>query len=374
MGANEQQIQEKYTKVKCATSKTRTSGWRPTVTSNPKKIMNKDENNIKSVNKNLILFVILTFAISWPIWYSSGVLSRGDFFIYDSKWLIAQIGVFAPSLSALIISSFHSKKLRWNGLRFLSIFVLIFIAGKIITLTSPKSIYDFSQTISIIVIIIGLTSLLFFSSLNKRLLIPGSGKSQVKSRAKMIMLAVLGFPLLFLLVWFIVNIHGHSWSVSSLKNGHSFFLAFLLTVFFMNMILGGSIGEESGWRGFALPLLLKKYSPVEASIILGLITAVWHIPIDISNDFLQAIGAIVIRIVWSFSLSIIFTWFFLKTGGSLLIAIIFHTAINILPDIGFSRYEQAILILTVPLIIVSFSISHRLSTKNQLIIKGTSKN
>lgn len=314
------------------------------------------------MNKKLIAFIVLTFSISWPIWYFSGILTRDGPFVYDAKWLIAQIGVFAPTLSALIISSFSSKKLQWNGIRFFILIVLIFIAGIVITSTRPGVIGDFSQTLSLVVIIVGLAALVFFSSLNKRLLIPASGQTQGNAGAKMILLALLGFPFVFVIVWLLVNLQGYSLSVSTLNNGTFSFLASITTIFCMNLILGGSIGEETGWRGFALPILLKQFSPVKASLVLGLIIACWHLPVDASDFSIQAVGMIVFRFAWSLALSIIFTWFFLKTGSSLLVVIIFHTAINILPDIGFSRYEQSLLILTVPLIILSILASLKLQS------------
>ena len=47
---------------------------------------------------------------------------------------------------------------------------------------------------------------------------------------------------------------------------------------FLNHLIRGPIGEEAGWRAYALPLLLKKYNFLRASIILGLIWSVWHFP------------------------------------------------------------------------------------------------
>ena len=135
---------------------------------------------IISINKQLIFFTILTFVISWSLWYFSGVLSRGSDFIYDTRWLISQIGVFAPSLSALIISGFQSGELRKNGLKILPLFILIFIGGVLITRYAPRSIQDFTPGISIIVVSLGVLSLIFFSSLNRKFLIPATGQSREK--------------------------------------------------------------------------------------------------------------------------------------------------------------------------------------------------
>jgi membrane protease YdiL (CAAX protease family) len=288
--------------------------------------------------------------ISWSLWYLSGVLSRGSDFIYDYKWLISQIGVFAPSLSALIISGFQSRELRKNGLKILSLFILMFIGGVLITRYAPRSIQDFTPGISILVVMLGVLSLIFFSLLNRKFLIPATGQIQGKAGFKLILIAVLGIPFLFLLGWFLVNLQGNSWSVSSLKNGPTGFFTTLVTAFLMNLIFGGSLGEELGWRGFALPILLKKYSPIQASFVLGLIWALWHLPIYLYDMNLFSIGKFLFFLVWTIPLTIIFTWFYLNSGGNILVAILLHTAVNVLPDLGFSRYENSMIVLTIFLI------------------------
>ncbi len=125
----------------------------------------------------------------------------------------------------------------------------------------------------------------------------------------------------------------------------------------MNLIFGGSMGEELGRRGFALPLLLRKYSTLQASYVLGFMQAFWHLPSDMSGADLGAIGAVLLRIGWSIPITIIFTWFYLKFGGKLLIAILLHTAVNILPDLGFSNYGSSILVLALILAIISVTVA-----------------
>lgn len=313
---------------------------------------------IISVRKQLVLFMIMTWVISWSLFYLSGVLPvRPDNFLYDTRWLIAQIGVFGPSLSALLISSAQSRELRRNGLKVFALFILIFIVGIIITRYTPRSIQDFAPFISIVVVTVGIASLIFFSSLNRHLLLPATGEIQGKAGMKGILLAILGIPLLFFIGWIIVNLTGNGWAIASLKNGPASFASMLITAFFMNLIFGGSMGEELGWRGFALPLLLKRYSPLQASYALGFMQAFWHLPGDISGADLAAVGAVFLRIGWSIPITIIFTWFYLNFEGKLLIAILLHTAVNVLPDLGFSNYEYSILVLALSLIVVSIIVS-----------------
>lgn len=88
-----------------------------------------------------------------------------------------------------------------------------------------------------------------------------------------------------------------------------------------------TLGEEIGWRGFALPRLQAKYNALVSSIMLGLFWAVWHIPMWIANDIM---GLDLLRsVVGTTTYAIIFTWVYNNTGGSLLLAWLFHTSTTI---------------------------------------------
>ncbi|MFC2166169.1 CPBP family intramembrane glutamic endopeptidase [Acidobacteriota bacterium] len=112
------------------------------------------------------------------------------------------------------------------------------------------------------------------------------------------------------------------------------------------------MGEELGWRGFCLPLLLKKYNPVKASIILGLIQAFWHLPIDITSSDIPAL-MVLFRIGWAIPITIIFTWVYLNSPANLLTALLLHTSVNVLPDIGFSNYERTMFLFVLFVVVLS---------------------
>ena len=93
--------------------------------------------------------------------------------------------------------------------------------------------------------------------------------------------------------------------------------------------------EEFGWRGLALPLLQRKFSPFWAGLILGIIWAAWHIPAFLLGGGLQYgswsavpfFGGVIV-------LSVILTPLFNSAGGSLLIAYLYHFQMMnpIIPD------------------------------------------
>jgi membrane protease YdiL (CAAX protease family) len=86
------------------------------------------------------------------------------------------------------------------------------------------------------------------------------------------------------------------------------------------LVFSGPIGEEIGWRGFALPRLLEKYSALSASLILGSVWAIWHLPLILVGDF-TAYGALMPVIA-----AIVFTWVFQNSRGSVLLAILMHAS------------------------------------------------
>jgi membrane protease YdiL (CAAX protease family) len=108
------------------------------------------------------------------------------------------------------------------------------------------------------------------------------------------------------------------------------------------LLYGGSLGEEVGWRGFALERLLERMSPVRASALLAVFWALWHAPIDVTFGFgLPGPGAVVVRLVWTLPLAMLFTWMFLRSGSSLLAPLALHASFNVLPDLGFSNSARA---------------------------------
>jgi len=96
-------------------------------------------------------------------------------------------------------------------------------------------------------------------------------------------------------------------------------LALIFAVRFVNP-LDGPLGEEPGWRGYALPQLQTDRAPLGAAVILGLFVAVWHLPLVMTGQ-LPAIA-----LVATFAITIVYVWLFNHTGGSVLMTMLFHIA------------------------------------------------
>ena len=102
-------------------------------------------------------------------------------------------------------------------------------------------------------------------------------------------------------------------------------------IFYFILILPlSALWEEIGWRGFLLPILQEKHTPLKASIIIGFVWGLWHLPIYLAIDpyGYKTINYFLFMFIGCFALSIIATWLYNSTKGSLLICILFHNAIN----------------------------------------------
>jgi uncharacterized protein len=103
----------------------------------------------------------------------------------------------------------------------------------------------------------------------------------------------------------------------------------VLPLFLVILILTDGLGEELAWRGFALPRLLTRHNALAASLILGVLWGLWHLPLIWTE------GAPMYQLpVWLFLLditakSVLFTWVFLHTRGSALIAVLLRAATNL---------------------------------------------
>lgn len=89
------------------------------------------------------------------------------------------------------------------------------------------------------------------------------------------------------------------------------------------------LGEELGWRGYALPRLLERFSPLVAGLILGVIWALWHLPTFFIAGTPQYQQPVVAFFIMTTAYSLLMTWIFLHTRGSVLIATFFHGAVNV---------------------------------------------
>lgn len=213
---------------------------------------------------SLAFFFVLTFVITWG---AASLVIVFDLYLTRPVVMIGfTISVFAPSLSAIFITALSEGK---DGLKILL----------------QKTIFVNTSLLSYVVafspVILSFLAVIFYFSTGGT---PGGNIKPIE--------------------W---------WDL------------LYLTLF---LFLTGPLGEELGWRGFALPRLQKYVSPLLCGIIIGIIWALWHLPAWFIPGSYQSQFP-----YYTFALSIIFqsiimTWLFIQSKGSIFMVILFHYAIN----------------------------------------------
>ncbi len=149
------------------------------------------------------------------------------------------------------------------------------------------------------------------------------------------LLILLGIPALYVLSLFVLP--GVTGSFQGFPNGSlRYFAVFYLINFVIIFFLGGPLGEEPGWRGFALPRMQARYGGLKGALYLGVVWTFWHLPDFLTSAQGGGPGAgwrtplinLPIFLVMVVAISVVMAWVFNNTRGSLFMMILLHAAIN----------------------------------------------
>lgn len=135
-------------------------------------------------------------------------------------------------------------------------------------------------------------------------------------------------------------------------------------------VLTYSLGEETGWRGFALPHLQRNRPASSATLILAIMWAVWHIPAFFFRDTYTEMGifgypVFAISILFT---TMVFTWLYNSTGGSLLLVVLFHAFFNWL-SVSEAGGQFVAPFMSIPVILWALYIPRRYGLENVAPIK-----
>lgn len=144
-------------------------------------------------------------------------------------------------------------------------------------------------------------------------------------------LALIGLPTLGLLIGWVSG----DWSERFAGSGPSVVVTYLATLSFLLVLGGGQ--EEPGWRGFALPRMQERMGPLRASVALGVLWGLWHLPVFILVPGYNSSGrgvasiassVLVFTAIGAVGQSLLLTWLFNHTRGSVLLAVLAHASLN----------------------------------------------
>lgn len=271
----------------------------------------------------LLAYFIVTFAISWPVW-----------FIFPHNNGLSTLGGIGPLFSAVIITALlpSDKTDGYRGRRILFFFgtvviVMLIWLGLGLVPTAPR--YDLLTGV-IVAVIFAFAFSSFFSGRRKvRELLASLAEWRVGWLPWAAVFILAPTLILFgVLVDLALGGQFPAWPLGVPAMG-----AFA-GLFGIILFSGGGM-EEIGWRGFALPRLQKLYSPLVASLLIGVVWALWHLPLYFNGQYTSgtnsgpaALAGILLRFEWSLPVSIIYTWVYNRSRGSLLIMVLFHTVFD----------------------------------------------
>jgi uncharacterized protein len=121
--------------------------------------------------------------------------------------------------------------------------------------------------------------------------------------------------------------------LNSLMGGPALSLGMTLvgaTIFFaFSVVPGSALGEEIGWRGYVLPRLQSRMSALSAALLIAPIWGLWHLPLWLTGDPVKTPTFYVAFFAAVFPMSVLLTWVYNSTGGSLLMVVILHATVNL---------------------------------------------
>ena len=213
----------------------------------------------------IVVFLALTFGWSWGFWVPRAIATRG---LMRGIPVLPDLGAFGPTIAAFVLVTYAAG---WSGTKRL--------ARRAVQFDYPKRW---------LIPALFLAPLIVFASLAVAYL---TG-------------AVPPFP----------------WRDDPVV---------LPIAFVFVLVLGGPLQEEFGWRGYLIDPLQERLSALGGSVLLGLVWAVWHLPlfyipsetIYYRNPFLGFAVSITL-------LSVLMTWVYNNTNRSLLPVLLFHTSFN----------------------------------------------
>jgi membrane protease YdiL (CAAX protease family) len=130
-------------------------------------------------------------------------------------------------------------------------------------------------------------------------------------------------------------------------------------------LLTYGLGEETGWRGYALPHLQRKHPATTATLILAILWAFWHVPAFFYRDTYTQMGLLgfpmfLVSIIFA---TMVFTWLYNSTAGSLLLVILFHAFFNWL-SVSEAGGASVGIVMSLPVILWAIFVVRRYGPEN----------
>jgi membrane protease YdiL (CAAX protease family) len=278
----------------------------------------------------VLRFTTVAFVISWTLWFLHPAFTADP----SVALTLDQLATFGPAAAALVVAS-DSTPLTDRPLRLraavasiaaLAVTVLLLLAPRWADASSPASY-------GLLFVLTALPAALVWAAGSRVPRIAHLLSSIVSPRSPWwtYLVALLLLPAAGVLGGGLVVLLGGDLGPFASPLADSSWSG-VLAVFGLTLLFGGPLGEEIGWRGWLLPRLQLRLSPLLASLIVGLVWGLWHLPLHLRGYYDTDMGAgwtgFGLRIASSCLLAVLFTWMYNRSRGGLLVVILQHTSVN----------------------------------------------
>ena len=284
-------------------------------------------------NHQVVAFFVITFAITWGLGFSwSAVLNRHQFILLP----LAFLATCGPGLAGILISALTNTQPRQGSRKtFWIAFLVAWFASLLVCLANMR----FIQQNPLSLLAVGL----FTIAVVPVAFVVASAYSRIPSVRNFLaslirfrgvwgwsLLGLVLFPALHVISLLINNLlNGQPVSTGPFPDLSLALIGLVIVKLLYQFFFFNATGEETGWRGFVLPRLQTRTSPLIAALIIAMFWAPWHF-------FLwQAAGSPVLTFqFWAFQYSLhipsslFLVWICNRAHGSILVAGITHAAAN----------------------------------------------
>lgn len=295
-----------------------------------------------AIKHPVVAFFILTYLISWPLFFGSMFIFEGNMVAGGTLGAVAGFGpVFA---GMMVTAATANNTVRERSIKRPAAFMVAWLFSWVVMVlyiwrargaTLQAGIVIFAGLLAV------LPAYVISGAFSRRALIRRylSTLIRPKGNPAWYVVALFTFPAIQFLGYIITKFAGSD-PGEFIRGGFSFSTINVIVITFLfGFLFTGGINEESGWRGFAIPRLQQKFSPLIAAGIVWFFWALWHLPYDISMGDNMS-GILFNRIFFNFLWAILFVWVYNGTGGSILAPALFHSAMNTSSEF-FSRTDMA---------------------------------
>jgi membrane protease YdiL (CAAX protease family) len=232
------------------------------------------------IEHQVAAFFIMAFAITWGLGFSYNALLNDDQFLWFPVVFLSTCG---PGLAGIIISAMtNTQPAQGSRKAFWSAFVIAWGIGLIVCLAN----LHFTGNVPLSPLVVGLfivavvpVAFIISSaySRNREVRRYLSSLVQVGGVWRWSLLAMVMFPALFLICYPLNQlINKQPIPTGQLPEISLSLIGLVAVKFFYQLMFFNATGEETGWRGFALPRLQARTSPLMSGVMIGVLWAAWH--------------------------------------------------------------------------------------------------